>query len=277
MCRNQLIYHFLYGVNIKFTSGMGIHHGCLIDSVQSARMCCFDRQELCTDVGHVHSHALGRERAYMAGMDTIAVHKAGNFHACFLRQVADEVPCVEDIAADLVRCVRHNGFHNVGSIFPGALMCFDTRLKEFFVLFLPGFDLVDTAARILVQRDVVALDELRIAALDIEAVVLGVVLARLGAVVAEVADVVEADLVLKFGIRYFGIDAGLDLGIEVVAVSVPDIKEPCHVVDAGDQLFAAFQLVFHADGGQQVLGADLDAVAETDGPDAGVSPSDWCN
>ena len=96
-------------------------------------------------------------------------------------------------------------------------------------------------------------------------------LARLGAVVAEVADVVEADLVLKFGIRYFGIDAGLDLGIEVVAVPVPDVKEPGHVVDAGDELLAAIELVLHADGSQQILGADLDAVAEADRPNAGVA------
>ena len=53
-------------------------------------------------------------------------------------------------------------------------------------------NLVHAAAGVLVQGDVEPLDELGVVLLDVEAVVLGVVLAGLSAVVAQLVDVVKA-------------------------------------------------------------------------------------
>ena len=45
-----------------------------------------------------------------------------------------------------------------------------------------------------------------------------------------------------------GRGAALDLGVEVVAVLVFNLQKPAHVVDAGNELAAAFNLIFHAKG-----------------------------
>ena len=125
-------------------------------------------------------------------------------------------------------------------------MGLDTGLKELLIFFFPGFDLLCAAARIFVQRDVIAADQLRIAALDVECVVLGVVLAGLSTIVAEIADIVKSHLVFEIGVLYFGGDAGFDLRIEVVSLFVADVKEPGHVVDPGDQFLSALELVLKA-------------------------------
>ena len=134
-------------------------------------------------------------------------------------------------------------YYDVGSVFPGTLMGFDTGLKELGIFFFPGFDLLYAAARIFVQWDIVPPDELGIAALNVESVVLGVVFAGLSTIVAEIADIVKTHLVFEIGLLYFGGDAGFDLRIEVVSLFVADVKEPGHVVDPGDQFLSAFELV----------------------------------
>ena len=62
-----------------------------------------------------------------------------------------------------------------------------------------------------------------------------------------------------------------DLGVEVVALAVPDVQEPAHVVDAGDGLAVAGELVGHAKMLQQAAGADLDAVAKAHGLHLGIA------
>ena len=66
---------------------------------------------------------------------------------------------------------------------------------------LPVGDLADAAARVLVQRNVEALDQLRIAILDEVRRVLGVVLAGLGDVVAEAAHQLQAHHVAVQALR----------------------------------------------------------------------------
>ena len=96
-------------------------------------------------------------------------------------------------------------------------------------------------------------------------------LAGLGAVVAQLVDVVKAHhvAVLLGGVLLLG--PLFDFGVQVVAVLVLDGQQPRHVVDAGDKLLAALQLVLHAQAFQQVLGAGLHAVAQAHGLHAGVA------
>ena len=73
-------------------------------------------------------------------------------------------------------------------------------------------------------------------------------LAGFGAVVAEAANVLIAHhIFVLFGCILF-CGAALDLGVEVVAVLVFNLQKPAHVVDAGDELAATFNLIFHAKG-----------------------------
>jgi hypothetical protein len=64
-------------------------------------------------------------------------------------------------------------------------------------ILLPALYLSDTAAGIFVERNAVSFNQLGITRFDEEAVVLGVVLARLGAVIPEPADVLKPYKVLK--------------------------------------------------------------------------------
>ena len=80
---------------------------------------------------------------------------------------------------------------------------------------------------------------LRIAGFDIEHVVFRVVLAGLGAVVAETADVVHPHFVLEIGLGNQLVGLGAQEGIEVVAVLILQLEEPAHMVDACNELPAA--------------------------------------
>ena len=72
-------------------------------------------------------------------------------------------------------------------------------------------------------------------------------LAGFGAVIAEMIDVVKAYLVLAIGIRDLCGDSLLDLGLEVNAVLVLDLKEPAHMVDTRDLFLTTFETVVHAE------------------------------
>ena len=159
-------------------------------------------------------------------------------------------------------------------------------LADLLVLALPPRDLVDAAAGIFIERNVVFGDELRIALLDPVRHVLGVVLARFGDVVAELAHDFETDhvpalvlLVLRLapGVELFG-SQGLDLGVQVAAVQ-RDLEQPSHVVDAGDLLAqpGALALAFvEVERVEQARGAALHGVAESHGLDAGAAQHRAC-
>ena len=126
-------------------------------------------------------------------------------------------------------------------------------------------------AGIFVKGDVEFLDKVISALLYVERIVLCIVLARLGAVVTELIDIVVSDHISVLFGRIFLLCASLDLGIEVVSVLVAKVKKPSHVVDSRYRLVTSFKLVLHAESLEKSVRADLDAVAETDGLDLGVS------
>jgi hypothetical protein len=65
------------------------------------------------------------------------------------------------------------------------------------------------------------------------------VLARLGAVVSETADVLITNEVLALAVRHFlklRKRAALDLGVKIVSVGILKLKKPSHMVDTRDLL-----------------------------------------
>ena len=97
-------------------------------------------------------------------------------------------------------------------------------------------------------------------------------LTRLCAVVAEAADVFQSDKIIEFFGRIFEnfICTAADLGIEVVAVGILDLKQECHMVDARD-LFLDGTLRLESDFLEKSVRADLNAMAKTYGLNGGVS------
>ena len=96
-------------------------------------------------------------------------------------------------------------------------------------------------------------------------------LARLGAVIAEITDVIKSDFILELGVGDFFVNFFLDCRVKINAVFILDFKQPSHMVDACDKLFSALKLILHADFIEQGFGTALNAVAKTDGLDARVS------
>ena len=271
MSHDQIVYHLLDGVDIQFAAGMRIQHGSLVDMLLLQSTSSLDGQQLNVDVGHVHSCALYGQSTHMGGMNTVTVHQTGNLNAGLCGQVADQMIGIQHVTADFIRSIGNDGLHNMSCILAGTLVILHAGLQQLCVFLFPSFDLVYAAAGILIQRNIVTVDELRIFALNIEHVVLCIVLGGLGAVVTKVVDVVQTNFVSKFRIDHLVRYAGLDFGIQIHAVLVFDLQQPAHVVDTGDQLFTAFQLIFHTQFLQQVLGANLYAVAQTNGLHAGVA------
>ena len=137
-------------------------------------------------------------------------------------------------------------------------------------LLRPLCDLLNAAARILVKRNVEALDELRILRLYVEGVILSVVLAGLGTVVAELVNIVKAyHIAVLFGCVH-SLCLFLDDRIEVTALLIAHLEKPSHMVYSGDKLRANLGVI-HTEAAEELLSAYLNAVAKTYGLYLGVT------
>ena len=127
----------------------------------------------------------------------------------------------------------------------------------------PVGDLLHTAPRIFIQRNVEAVDQLGIFVLDEKGQIFRVVFAGFRHIIPEALHDFKAHhVVVLFGqLRR----APLDFRVKVVAASVGDFQQPCHMIDAGDLCAHIILFIGHADGFQQALGAYLDAVAQPHG------------
>ena len=132
----------------------------------------------------------------------------------------------------------------------------------------PIFLMLDAAARILIQRDIEALDQLRILVLDKIRRVFSIMLAGLGHIVAKALhQLIAHHIVMLLGARG---RAALDFGIQIVALRIADLQQPGLMVDAGD--FPLIGIVIgHIQPLEQVAGAHLHAVAQTHRLDGGVA------
>ena len=135
---------------------------------------------------------------------------------------------------------------------------------------MPVGNLLYAAARIFVQRNIEFFYEFGIFGLNIEIVVLGVMLAALGAIIAQFIHIVEANHVAVLFGCVFDFCSSLYFGIEVYAVLVLDLQQPAHMIDAGDKLAAHFD-VFHVYAFEKRLAANLNAVTQAHRFYAGVA------
>ena len=173
---DQIVAHMYDVVDRKLGRAVRVEHGRLIDMFLLLGDGGFDGQQLHVDLRHVHRGKLYRKRGLRAGLDAGAVHETSHFHASFARQVRDQTGRVQHIAADLERNVRYDRFHDAGSVFLRALVRHFT-VEVLFFFAVPALDLMDAAARILVQRDIVPLDKFGVLGLNEEVIVFRVVLA----------------------------------------------------------------------------------------------------
>ena len=95
--------------------------------------------------------------------------------------------------------------------------------------------------------------------------------AGLGAVVAEVADIIKANHIIMLLLFVHLPGSPADFGIQVISIPVPNFQQPSHVIDAGDQLFSTLQPVCHIQFIQQCFRADLHTVAQAHSLDLGVA------
>ena len=137
---------------------MWVEHGRLIDIIFLLSHSRLDSEEL--DIYHqiVHCGELKRQRLLTAGLDSAFVHKARDLDAGIVRKIGNESP-VYDIAAYLIRNVGDDSFHNIRGIFLCALMR-DLVVDIIIFLVLPVLYLLDTASRILIERNIIFLDKL---------------------------------------------------------------------------------------------------------------------
>ncbi len=104
-------------VSMSLAAGMRVHHRRLINAVASARMGGFDRQQMNIDLHQIHRGALQRKTSDIARMNAGVGDHTWDFDARLLREIGDQISCVQDVSADLNGSVCQNGFHDVGGIF----------------------------------------------------------------------------------------------------------------------------------------------------------------
>ena len=264
MSLDELVAHLDDGIDVQLGAGVGIQHGGKVDVLLLAGAGGLDGHELAVDVSHVQRRALGGELTYAGGQDAATVDQTGNLNTGLLGEVGDEVAGIQHVTADLVGRSGNHGLHDAGAVLAGAGMGLHSAVLDLGVFLLPCGDLIDTAAGILVEGNIVALDEAGEVLLDEPRIVLGVMLAGLGAVVAETVAVEEAYLIGKVtGVGQLFLHTAAHLGVDVHAVLVPQVKEPRHVINTRDGLLMTLDVLVHAHLAEDGLGADLHRVAET--------------
>lgn len=202
MSLDELVAHLDDGVDVQLGAGVGIQHSGQVDVLLLAGAGGLDGHELAVDVGHVQRRALGGKLTHAGGQDATAVDQTGNLNTGLLGEVGDEVAGIQHVTADLIGRSGNHGLHDAGAVLAGAGMGLHGAVLDLGVFLLPRSDLIDTAAGILVEGDVMTFDKAGEVLLDEPRIVLGVMLAGLGAVVAEAVAVEEAYLIVKVtGIR----------------------------------------------------------------------------
>ena len=140
-------------------------------------------------------------------------------------------------------------------------------LRQLIAALLPLGNLVHTAAGIFIQRDIEAVDQLRILVLDEIGQILRVMLAGLGHIIAEALHDLKAHHVVMLFRK--GSRTALDLRVQVFAVT-GDLQQPRHVVDARD--FPLHLIVIgHVQMLEQRGRANLHAVAQAHRFDARIA------
>ena len=191
-----------------------------------------------------------------------------------MRKIGDET-VIHHISADLENLSGCDCVHDARAVLLGGLVIQTLFRAELLVLLLPRFDLMDAAAGILVQRNVVLLNEFRIVGLDPVRHIFGIVLAGFGDIVAELHHDLQTDHVAGFILflpaplsEFFRGDF-FDFRIDVLS-ALCDVQQPGHVIDAGDfseDVLALPLSGVEAERVQKRRDAALDGVAQTDRPD----------
>lgn len=156
---DQLIHHLHDIVNGQLRRSVRIKHHGADDVLTLLRVGCLDGQQLGVDIGHIHCRQHRRQMTHIGGMDSGAIHQARHLHAGVLREVLNQMPGVEHIAADAERLVANLCLHDIGRILRGALVRQMGIRQELLAHLLPAVDLIDTASGVLVERNVEAFNQ----------------------------------------------------------------------------------------------------------------------
>lgn len=129
--------------------------------------------------------------------------------------MGNQMVIVENIFTTLIRGVCYNGLHDLRSVFMGTFVCINPSFSEVCIFFFPTADLVNTAAWIFIQRDIVSVNQFGIVSLDVKCVIFCVMFIRFSAVVSKVIDVIKTYFILKLRIRHFFCNTGFDFRIQI--------------------------------------------------------------
>ena len=249
---------------------MRIQHSCLVNLIFIFCCSCFNRKKLYIDVGHIHGCKLYRKSSQSAWIYTVGIDHTRNLYAGICRKIFNQ-SIVQYISADFIRNTGNNGFHNVRSIFFGTLMSDFAVFQNIFSFFFPTINLIDTATWILVQRNVVFIDHFRIFGFDEQRVVLSIVFTGFCTIISQMFDVLETNHIIMFLFRIHFCCTFTDFRIEIISFFIIEFQKPSHMIDSGNRLPSAFQLVLHTQFFQQILRANLYTVAKTYGADFCIS------
>ena len=234
MCLEELVAHLDDVVDGKLCRGVGIEHCRLIDMLLFLRYRRLYGEKLGVDVSHIHRRALHGKSAHVAGMNAVTVNQTRHLDAGICGQVVDK-PVVQHVAADLIGLVGDYRLHNARCVLARSLMLYIAAVEDGLLLLLPARNLVYAAAGVLVKRNIPSIDKLGILRLDVEGVILGVVLGALGAIVAELVDIIESYHIAVLLLVLLLCECA-KLRVEILALLVSYIEKPRHMVDSRDEL-----------------------------------------
>ena len=265
MCLDQFVGHAPDLIEREDTRRVRVEHHRLVEGVSVASQGGLDGQLVDGDVGPVQSGDATRQFTGMARLQSGPVGEDRHFDDGVGGKVRDQgggttVHRVRDVAVERPVDVRLDGADDVGRVLVAEFHLDRRAASHLGACLLERHKIFTAPAHIFVDRDVELGDQG--VALDEVGDVLGHVLRALGDEVAKASHHLEAHLVPTVDRRIAHRIPQCRIGIMTIN---GEIKEPGHVVDAGDSV--AHTLVIDTQVSGQLVGGSLHAVAETDGAD----------
>src|SRR4051794_30002552 len=244
-------------VEVELRRSVRIKHRRVVHVLAPAGESSLHSELLHVDVGANQRRELRRQRTDPRGLDAVAVDETRHLDRATRRKVINKT-VVRDVAVHNTRLARLDTPDDRGCVFETALNLDRTATFEAGTFVVPAGDLFNATPRVLVERDIEALDQIGAVAFHEPRHVLGEVLARLGDEIAEASQHLVTNPVRRRHVTAFREVA--QPRVEVLAVTF-EAEIERHVVDArGDVLNL---LVRNPEVDRQLERGALHAVAQT--------------
>jgi hypothetical protein len=179
----------------QFAPGMGVQHGGLIDVLLLPGESGIYGELVHLDLPPIQRGELIGKRPHVAGGEMTLVYHTGDFHTGIEGQVVNK-PSIENVTSKSKGSAGLQCLDDAGGVLAAPCVGQVLIVDQMLGLLLPPRNLIAATAGVLIQRDVKAVDKLRMVLFDEPGVIFAAVLAGFCDEVAELLHDFEANHIM---------------------------------------------------------------------------------